>query len=72
MCKKCKAGPRVEAISLQDEMENNMIEKCVMVDLKLSTTIAKLPFLADPLTHLEASNEHAALKVFNSQVRILK
>ena len=70
-CKKCKAGPRVEAISLQDEMENNMIEKCVMVDLKLSTTIAKLPFLADPLTHLEASNEHVALKVFNSQVRIL-
>ena len=71
VCKNCKSGPQVEAISLQDEMENNMIEKCVMVDLELSMTIAKLPFLTDPLTHLEASNEQVALKVFNSQVKIL-
>ena len=30
-----------------------------------------MPFLSDPLTHLEGSNEHVALKVFKSQLRIL-
>ena len=70
-CKKCKSGPRIEAMSLQDEMEDTLIEKCIVCDLELSFTIAKLPFLADPLTHLEASNEHVALRVFNRQVKTL-
>ena len=71
VCKNCLKGPRIEAMSLQDEMEDNLIEKCISCDLQLSFTVAKLPFLADPLTHLEASNEHVALKVFNRQVKTL-
>ena len=70
-CKKCKNGPSIEAKSLQDEVEDNLIEKCVTCDLESSFVSAKLPFLADPLTHLEASNELVALKVFNRQVKIL-
>ena len=70
-CKKCKSGPRVEAISLQDEMEQNLVEQCVKVDIHLAQSVAKLPFLADPLTHLDSSNEHIALRVFKSQVKLL-
>ena len=70
-CKKCKCGPRIEAISIQEEMEQNLVEQCVLVDLQLSCSIARLPFLVDPLTHLDATNEHVARKVFNSQLKIL-
>ena len=70
-CKKCKSGPKIEAISLQEELEDNMIEKCVRVDLEAAKTVARLPFLFDPLTHLERSNEHVAQKVFKSQLNIL-
>ena len=70
-CKKCKMGPKVEEISLQDEYENNLIEQCVNVDIECAKTIARLPFLLDPITHLEPSNEHVALKIFKSQVKIL-
>ena len=70
-CKKCKSGPRVEAISLQEELEQNIIEKCVHVDLEAGRAVAKLPFLFDPLTHLERSNEHVANRVFKSQLNVL-
>ena len=46
-CKKCKTGPQIEAISIQDEIEQNLIEKCVNVDIKLGISMAKLPFLVD-------------------------
>ena len=31
LCKTCKNGPRIEAISIQEEFEQNLIEKCVSV-----------------------------------------
>ena len=70
-CKNCKNGPRLEAISIQEEFEQNLIEKCVNVDIELAKTVAKLPFIADPLTRLEPSNEHVALRVFKAQIKIL-
>ena len=69
-CKDCLKGPILEAISLKDEAEQNLIEKCVDVDIKLRITMARLPFILNPDTHL-VNNEHVALKVFNSQLRIL-
>ena len=69
-CSKCKDGPKFESISIENELEHNLIEKCVMVDIEASKTVAKLPFILDPDTHL-VSNEHVALKVFNSQMRLL-
>ena len=69
-CKDCLKGPILEAISLKDEAEQNLIEKCVDVDIKLRITMARLPFILNPDTHL-VNNENVALKVFNSQLRIL-
>ena len=71
LCKTCQNGPRIEAISIQEEFEQNLIEKCVSVDIELAKTVSKLPFLVDPITHLEPSNEHMALKVFKTQIKIL-
>ena len=66
-CKKCKSGPQFESMSIQDEMENDLIEKCVTVDIELGFAMAKLPFLVDPEKHL-APNEHIAQKVYKSQL----
>ena len=66
-CKKCKSGPQFESMSIQDEMENDLIEKCVTVDIELGFAMAKLPFLVDPEKHL-APNEHIAQKVYQSQL----
>ena len=69
-CKKCKAGPRIESLSIQDEIEQNLVEKCVFVDLEFERTIAKLPFLVDPEKHL-VPNEHVALRVYQGQLQKL-
>ena len=69
-CKTCLKGPINEEISIESEAEQNLIEECVNVDIELGVTMAKLPFIMDPETHL-LQNENVALKVFNTQVKIL-
>ena len=69
-CKNCLKGPILEAISIEEEQGQNLIEKCVDADINLKITVAKLPFILDPDTHL-VNNEHVALKVYNSQIRFL-
>ena len=70
-CPTCKKGPRFDAISIQEEVEQSLIEKCVTVDIEHKMTLAKLPFLVDPETHV-VPNEHVALRVFQSQLRKLQ
>ena len=69
-CKNCLKGPILEAISIEEEQGQNLIESCVDADINLKISVAKLPFILDPDTHL-VNNEHVALKVYNSQIRIL-
>ena len=59
-CAKCKSGGRIDAVSIQEEVEQNLIEQCIEVDVEKGVTTAKLPFLADPDTRL-APNEYEAL-----------
>ena len=69
-CPKCKTSMRFDSISIQEELEQGIIERCVMVDLENSRTVAKLPFLVDPESRL-VSNETQALNVFRRQVKRL-
>ena len=69
-CPKCKLGERVEAISIQEEVEQNLIEQNVVVDPDKGVTTCKLPFLVDPDSRL-VPNEQVALKVFRQQVKKL-
>ena len=32
-CLKCKHGPRFDAMSIQEEIEQSLIERCVQVDV---------------------------------------
>ena len=70
-CSICKQNEKIEYISIQEEVEQNIIDKSVKVDLVTCETTAKLPFMKDPSQKL-SQNEHIALKVFKSQARKLK
>ena len=69
-CQECKKSDRLESISIQEELEQDIIENCVILDTDKGRTIAKLPFLSNPLKKLQ-NNREMALKVYQSQVRKL-
>ena len=69
---KCKNVPRLESVSIQEEVEEALISRCVTVDLDRGISSAKLPFLVDPDNRINDGEQRAvALKVFRSQVRNL-
>ena len=67
---KCKRGERIEAISIQEEVEQDLIERNVIIDPDKGVTSCKLPFLVDPESRL-VRNDNGALQVFRQQVRKL-
>ena len=69
-CSKCKNGLKFEAVSIQKDSEQALIERCVTVDVSRGVTTAKLPFVVDPDTRL-VPNEQEALKVYQGQLRKL-
>ena len=46
-CIKCKYGGRVDSISIQEEIEQTLIERSVTVYIENGTTTAILPFVVD-------------------------
>ena len=44
-CKECKKGSLVEEISIQEEFEQNLINKSVKVDIVNDESSAYLPFM---------------------------
>ena len=48
-----------------------MLGQCASNDIELTRTATKLPFIRDPHTHLEPSNEQFALRLLKFQVKIL-
>ena len=69
-CKECLKGGLIEEISIQEEAEQDLINKNVSVNIEERYSSTKMPFLADPDSRL-ISNESAARKIFNAQVRKL-
>ena len=69
-CLECKKSEEVQCISIQEEVEQDMIDKSVIVDPEKGLTIATLPFLEDPLVRL-VTNKQTAMSVYKAQVRKL-
>ena len=69
-CSDCKNGERIEYISIQEEVEQVIINKSMTIDLERGYTSAKLLFLCDPTQKL-APNKHIAKKIHDGQVRKL-
>ena len=69
-CSKCKKGPRIDALSIQEEVEQDIIERGVVVDPENATSTSTLPFLCDPDVRL-TSNDKFARCIFDGQIRML-
>ena len=69
-CKTCLKSGKVEATSVYEEVEQNLIIKCVWVLLEKGYTICRLPFICDPVSRL-APNYHIARKIYNAQLKKL-
>ena len=70
-CAKCKDGGRVDATTIQEEVEQALIDRSVEIDPSKGTTASVLPFVVDPDSRLGPS-EPCALKVFRGQLKKLR
>ena len=69
-CPDCKNSGNIECISIQEEVEQAVIDKSVTVNLELGYTQAKLPFLTNPKYRLK-TNDNIARSIYFGQVRKL-
>ena len=53
---------QIESISIQEKVEQSIIERSVEVNVQRGITVAKLPFISDPKVRLKP-NEGMAFKV---------
>ena len=70
-CNKCRKGDLLEQVSLQEELEQAMIEESVVYIPEEKRVEAVLPFLDDPLNKLKP-NKHIAYKILESQMRLFE
>ena len=73
-CKRCKESNRSKTLSLQERMEQDLIEKSVKLDTETNKVWIDLPFLKPPdeflsKRHRGPSNYYQAEKVYKSQCR---
>ena len=69
-CGTCKKSQRIDSISIQEEIEQDLIERNVTVDITKGKSSALLPFVTNPDLRIDSeSQEKLALKIYESQVR---
>ena len=69
-CSLCLNSDKLNAVSLQEEGEQYLIEESVVVDFEAQEMRVNLPLLADPITTL-GENKKAAQKIYKQQVEKL-
>lgn len=68
-CSRCRQGDILEKVSLQEEVEQSMIENSVKLNIERKVLEANLPFIQDPSTHLKP-NRYIAEKILESQMKL--
>jgi len=73
-CPDCRMSARAKTKSLQEEFEQEVIQKSVQVDLESRKTYVDLPFVKDPVEfltklHQGPTNYRQALRVYHTQCR---
>ena len=69
-CQECKKSLRIDVISIQEEIEEEIVVKCVEVSEEKGESVSKLPFVVNPDVRLKP-NEGMARKVYQAQIRNL-
>ena len=73
-CQRCKESPRTKAVSMQESIEQQVIEESVQIDHKNKKVMVNLPFMQDPVDYLAkihngSDNKRMAVEVYKSQCR---
>ena len=58
-CSDCKKSEQIQCISIQEEMEQDIIDSSVQVHIGKGVTTATLPFLENPLMKLNPNGGQA-------------
>ena len=69
-CPECKKCPRLDSVSIQEEVEQSLIDRSVNVDIDRGVTTAVLPFVINPDLKL-IPNGSLALKIYKGQAKKL-
>ena len=70
-CKDCKINEKREMTNIQEEVEQDIVNKSVSVNINKRNCIANLPLLYNPVNYL-ASNKSIAVKAYNQQIHKLQ
>ena len=71
-CETCKKSQRFDAVSIQEEIEDDVIQRCVTVNIDEGKSSALLPFVTDPDLRIDSeAQEKLALQIYKSQVKVL-
>ena len=70
-CPRCRKDSRIEYISIEQEVQQDLVEKSVTLDSESQTCTALLPLISDPTVKL-APNRKCALTVFNKVLKSLE
>ena len=68
-CNDCKKGEQLERASLEEEVQQALIESCLRYDPENKTLMSHLPFLVEP-TDVLAPSYNAAERVLESQLKL--
>ena len=77
-CPKCSSSAKTRMVSLQEQMEQEAIERSIRLDLDNSEVRVGLPFIRDPVIHLKGlhggsdSNYTQANRMFKANCRRIK
>ena len=70
-CVDCKNSEHLEAISIKEEVEQDLISKSVHIDIDKSDGYASFSLIGDPVVKL-APNRHKAQKTYDQQMKHLE
>ena len=70
-CNACRNGDHLEAVSLEEETEQSMIEEAVTYDAKNKVIVSILPFKTDPALAL-TDNMGNAKRVLDQQMKLIE
>ena len=70
-CPRCRRDSRIEYVSIEEEIQQDLVEKSVRIDVDNQTSSALLPLMNDPVVKL-APNKKCALKVYRKVLKSLE
>ena len=56
-CETCKKSQRFDAVSIQEEIEDDVIQRCVTVNIHEGRSSALLPFVTDPDPRIDSESQ---------------